>query len=139
MLPSRTTLQWIFAERVQIAVKMHRIAKVVSAMRIALHTSRLFRSHLGPDIVRSHRRFVGCKSTSHRRLTSRDLVNLEPAFSQPCLCLSDARHFRNFRCFRGCEERSPCFQWVECKVIIFTVSFTSWAAKVPSDTKLLRK
>ena len=39
MLPSRSTLQWISAVRVQIAVKMHRIAKVVSAMHIALHKS----------------------------------------------------------------------------------------------------
>ena len=44
-----------------------------------------------------------------------------PAFSKPCLCLSDTRHFRHFHRFRGSEERSPCFQWVECKFVIFTV------------------
>ena len=43
-----------------------------------------------------------------------------PAFSQPCLCLSDTRHLRNFRRFRGFEERSPCFQ-LECKFVIFAV------------------
>ena len=32
-----------------------------------------------------------------------------PAFSWPCLCLSDTRHFRDFRSFR---ERNLCFQWV---------------------------
>ena len=44
-----------------------------------------------------------------------------PAFSKPYLCLSDTRHFRHFRRFRGSEERSPCFQWVECKFVIFAV------------------
>ena len=42
-------------------------------------------------------------------------------FAKPCLCLSDTRHFRHFRRFRGSEERSPCFQWVECKFVIFAV------------------
>ena len=41
-----------------------------------------------------------------------------PAFSKPCLCLSDTRHFRRFR---GSEERSPCFQQVECKFATFTI------------------
>ena len=41
-----------------------------------------------------------------------------PAVSEPCLCLSDTRHFRRFR---GFEERSSCFQWVECKFVIFAV------------------
>ena len=45
----------------------------------------------------------------------------KPGFSKPCLCLSDTCHFRHCRCFRGCEERSPCFQWVECKFVIFAV------------------
>ena len=27
----------------------------------------------------------------------------------------------NFVIFRGSEERSPCFQWVECKFVIFAV------------------
>ena len=44
-----------------------------------------------------------------------------PAFSKPCLCLSDTRHFRHLRRFRGSEERSPCFQGVECKFVIFAV------------------
>ena len=35
--------------------------------------------------------------------------------------LSDTRHFRHFRRFRGFEEPSPCFQWVECKFVIFAV------------------
>ena len=34
-----------------------------------------------------------------------------PAFSKPCLCLSDTRHFRHFRCFQGSEERSPRCQF----------------------------
>ena len=42
-------------------------------------------------------------------------------FSKPCLFPSDTRHFRHFRRFRGSEERSPCFQWVECKFVIFAV------------------
>ena len=33
-----------------------------------------------------------------------------PAFSKPCLFLSDTRHFRHFRRFRGSEERRPCFR-----------------------------
>ena len=41
-----------------------------------------------------------------------------PAFSKPCLCLSDTRHFRRLR---GSDKRSPCFQWVECKFVIFAV------------------
>ena len=44
-----------------------------------------------------------------------------PAFSKPCLCLSDTRHFRHFRRFRGSEEQSPCFQRIECKFVIFAV------------------
>ena len=44
-----------------------------------------------------------------------------PTFSKPCLCLSDTRHFRHFRRFRGSEEQSPCFEWKECKFVIFTV------------------
>ena len=44
-----------------------------------------------------------------------------PAFSQPCLFLSNTRHFRHFRRFRGSEEPNPCFQWVECKFVIFAV------------------
>ena len=42
----------------------------------------------------------------------------KPGFSKSCLCLSDTRHFRHFRRFQGSEERSPGFQWVECKVVI---------------------
>ena len=42
-------------------------------------------------------------------------------FSKQCLFLSDTRHFRRFRRFRGSEEQSPCFQWVECKFVIFAV------------------
>ena len=30
-------------------------------------------------------------------------------------------HFCSFRRFRGSEERSPCFQWVEGKFVIFAV------------------
>ena len=44
-----------------------------------------------------------------------------PAFSKPCLFLSETRHFRHFRRFRWSEEPSPCFQWVECKFVIFAV------------------
>ena len=44
-----------------------------------------------------------------------------PAFSKPCLFLSDTRHFRHFRRFQGSEERRLCFQWVECKFVIFAV------------------
>ena len=39
ILPSQPTSQWISAVRVQIAVKMNRIAKVISTMHIALHKS----------------------------------------------------------------------------------------------------
>ena len=35
-----------------------------------------------------------------------------PAQAKPCICLSDTRHFRHFRRFRGSEERSSCIQWV---------------------------
>ena len=35
--------------------------------------------------------------------------------------LSDTRHFRHFRRCRGSEEPNPCFQWVECKFVIFAV------------------
>ena len=48
-------------------------------------------------------------------LIFQDQGRTNPAFSKPCLCLSDTRHFRHFHRFRGSEERSPCFQWVECK------------------------
>ena len=41
--------------------------------------------------------------------------------SKPCLCLSDTHHFHHFCRFQGSEERSPCFQWVECKFVIFVV------------------
>ena len=44
-----------------------------------------------------------------------------PAFSKPCLFLSDTRHFRHFRRFRWSEEPNPCFQSVECKFVIFAV------------------
>ena len=44
-----------------------------------------------------------------------------PAFSKPCLFLSDTRHFRHFRRLRGSEEQNHCFQWVECKFVIFAV------------------
>ena len=45
-----------------------------------------------------------------------------PAFAKAiCLCLSDTRHFHHFRLFRGSEERSPCFQWVDCKFVILAV------------------
>ena len=44
-----------------------------------------------------------------------------PAFSKPCLFLSDTRHFRHFRRSRWSEEPNPCFQWVECKFVIFAV------------------
>ena len=44
-----------------------------------------------------------------------------PAFSKPCLFLSDTRHSRHFRCFRAFEDRNPCFQWVECKFVISAV------------------
>ena len=42
-----------------------------------------------------------------------------PAFSKPCLCLSDIHHFRLiFDVFGGprCEALA-CFQWVECKFV----------------------
>ena len=42
-----------------------------------------------------------------------------PAFSKPCLFLSDTRQSRHFRRFRWSEEPNPCFQWVECKFVIF--------------------
>ena len=45
----------------------------------------------------------------------------KPVFSKPCLCLSDTRHFRHFCRFRGSEERSPCFQWVECEFVFLPV------------------
>ena len=48
------------------------------------------------------------------------------AFSKPCLCLSDARHFCHFRRFRVSEERNPCFQWVECRFVIFAVFVKSF-------------
>ena len=38
------------------------------------------------------------------------------AFSDLWLCLSDTRHFRHFRRFRGPEKRSPCFQWVRIHI-----------------------
>ena len=54
-------------------------------------------------------------------LFSLDQGRTNPAFSKPCLFLSDTRHFRHFRRFRGSEERSPCFQRVKCKFVIFAV------------------
>ena len=44
-----------------------------------------------------------------------------PALSKPCLCLSDTRHFHHFRRFRGGLRSEYCFQWVECKFVIFAV------------------
>ena len=44
-----------------------------------------------------------------------------PAFSKPCLCLSDTRLFRHFHRFRRSEERCPCFQCMERKFVIFAV------------------
>ena len=44
-----------------------------------------------------------------------------PAFSKPCLCLSDTRHFRFFLSFLRVWGVKPCFQWVECKFVIFAV------------------
>ena len=41
MFASWPTSQWIFATRAQIAVNMHRMAKVISAMHTALHKSLL--------------------------------------------------------------------------------------------------
>ena len=47
--PSRPTSQCISTMRVQIAVNMHRIAKVVSALHIALHKSPVFNTVLVPS------------------------------------------------------------------------------------------
>ena len=40
-----------------------------------------------------------------------------------CLCLSD---FRPFSRFGGVEDRNPCFQWVECKFVIFAKTAPFW-------------
>ena len=56
-----------------------------------------------------------------RRLPVPSQGRTNQVFSKPCLFLSDTRHFRHFRRFRGSEERSPCFHWVECKFVIFAV------------------
>ena len=45
-------------------------------------------------------------SSSHRTCFQ---GRTSPAFSKPCLCLSDTRHFRRFCRFRGSEERKPLF------------------------------
>ena len=66
-----------------------------------------------PDLPQ---RFSGCHGCFHE-----DQGRTNPAFSKPCLFLSDTRHFRHFRRFRGSEEQSPYFQWVECKFVIFAV------------------
>ena len=44
-----------------------------------------------------------------------------PAFSKPCLFLSDTRHFRHFVVFRGLRSQTLVFQWVECEFVIFAV------------------
>ena len=49
----------------------------------------------------------------------------KPGFSRPCLCLSDTHHFWViFVVFGGILERDLCFQWVECKFVIFVVFAT---------------
>ena len=60
-----------------------------------------------------------CEVVSDVRFFSQGRTN--PAFSRPCLFLSDTRYFRHFRRFRWSEEPNPCFQWVECKFVIFAV------------------
>ena len=62
MLASWPSSQWISTARAQIAMKTHRIAKMISAMHIALHKSLV--------LVPSK---VGCKRTSH---CTHDLANL---------------------------------------------------------------
>ena len=57
------TSQWISTASAQIAVKMHRIAKLLFSD-----------AHRTAQIARVHN--LGCKSTSHRRLTLRLLANL---------------------------------------------------------------
>ena len=52
-------------------------------------------------------RFLPC---ARGRLTI-CLERTNPAFS----------YFRHFRRFRGSEEPSPCFQWVECEFVILAV------------------
>ena len=56
---------------------------------------------------------------------SKNQGRANPAFSKPCLCLSDTRHFRHFRRFRGSE-------WVECKFVIFVV----FVKTAPSSMKV---
>ena len=50
------------------------------------------------------------------RISGTSLISREDAFQKACTC-----HFRHFCRFRGSEERSPCFQRVECKFVIFAV------------------
>ena len=68
---------------------------------------------------RNRRRITAFSNRNVKICKSQGRTN--PAFSKPCLCLSDTRHFRHFRRFRGFEGRGPCFQWVECKFIISAV------------------
>ena len=57
---------------------------------------------------------------------ARSSGNTNLAFSKPCLCLSDTRHFRQFRCFRGSEERNPCFNGKNA-----SLSFSLFSSKCP--------
>ena len=46
---------------------------------------------------------VFCADVHHRSGES-------PAFGKPWVCLSDTRHFRHSRRFRGSDEQKPCFE-----------------------------
>ena len=80
---------------------------------------RLFRTLFGPGAGRpretlsetlweSRARRARETSLSGRRDPNPSQGRTNPAFSKPCLCQNDTRHFRRFR--RGSEEQSPCFQ-----------------------------
>ena len=66
--------------------------------------------------------------------TSQVQGRANPAFSKPCLCLSDTRHFRHFRCFRGSEERNPSFQCV-----IFVIYVKTAPSCPGTETRFTKK
>ena len=65
MLPSQPTSPWVSAARVQIEMKIHRIAKVVSAMHIALHKSLVsvpFRALTSHDSYRGLQKYIASQT-----------------------------------------------------------------------------
>ena len=52
---------------------------------------------------------VSSFKTKRRKNNAKYQGRASPAFSKPCLCVSDTHHFRHFRRCRGRDERNPCF------------------------------